>query len=107
MNEQRNKMSVQEKTVKDIMNNCLFIQNGEQAINNILSELGKYYYGDRSYVFETDGTETHFTYTWEWYGEGEISKGENRRNLPVDELEPLLDLFKEPGEIYIYFLFNC
>ena len=40
MKKQRNRMSGQEKSIKDFMYNCLVMSKEEQIIDHILAELG-------------------------------------------------------------------
>lgn len=85
---------MQEKAIKDMMNNCLLIQNKGQAVKQILGDLGQYYDADRAYIFEKDKGNACFNNTWEWCSEGTVSGMGCRQSISLNELKPLLDLFE-------------
>ena len=66
MKEQGRPMSRQEIAVKDFLRGCLAIQSEEQVITHILTELGKYYDADRSYIFEADEETAHTVVSCHW-----------------------------------------
>ncbi|MDD6190061.1 MAG: histidine kinase dimerization/phospho-acceptor domain-containing protein [Firmicutes bacterium] len=101
MNEQRCRMSMQEKAIKDMMNNCLLIQNKGQAVKQILGDLGQYYDADRAYIFEKDKGNACFNNTWEWCSEGTVSGMGCRQSISLNELKPLLDLFEKQGGLFL------
>lgn len=101
MKEQGRPMSRQEIAVKDFLRGCLAIQSEEQVITHILTELGKYYDADRSYIFEADEETAHIGSTWEWCRQGTASRMGSRQNIPPDVLKPWLGWLEEKGEFFL------
>ena len=91
----------QELAVKQFLRAYLDKEKDEQTMNRVLQDIGAYYDADRSYIFEASRGQKVFHNTFEWCREGVAGKIDNLQNIPIDELECLLEAFEEQGEFYI------
>ena len=67
----------------------------QHSIDEILTELGKFYKADRSYIFEDD-SEKHITCnTYEWCNTGVTPQIDNLRELSTDGIKELENLIED------------
>ena len=66
-----------------------------QAINEMLSEIGKFAGVSRVYVFEKNDDETAVNCTFEWCNSGISSIKSHYQNTPVEVVKPWLDVFDD------------
>lgn len=73
----------------------------KDAINNLFEIIGKYYKAGRTYLFEIDYEAQTTSNTYEWVEEGTTAEIDNLQNVPVEAIQPFLDMFEEKGMFYI------
>lgn len=73
----------------------------KDAINRLFEIIGNYYKANRTYLFEIDYEERTNSNTYEWVAEGVTAELENLQNVPIEAIQPFLDMFEEKGMFYI------
>lgn len=73
----------------------------KDAINSLFEIIGHYYQASRTYLFEIDYKEQTTSNTYEWVDEGVTAELENLQNVPMEAIQPFLDMFNEKGMFYI------
>lgn len=71
------------------------------AINRLFEIIGNYYQANRTYLFEIDDKQQTTSNTYEWVEEGVTAELENLQNVPVEAIQPFVDMFHEKGMFYI------
>ncbi len=64
----------------------------EKSINEILGDIGKFFEGDRAYIFDYDLENKELTNTFEWCGDGITSEIENMQKIPFSVVNTLIDI---------------
>lgn len=94
-----------ENKIKDVLQLCVdSLQKKEEskvAIEDLLRLVGEYFGGDRSYIFEFDGTKEWMNNTYEWCREGVVSAAEMLQHIPISEFHHWIDRFERDGEVVI------
>ncbi len=90
-----------EKTLTDrlddehfLMNCVELLHSGKEpntSINSLLEAVANYYEAERSYIFETSPCGKYISNTYEFCKEGHVAFKEKLQNLPIEELDVLLD----------------
>ena len=75
-------------------------------ITHILSDLGEYYDSDHAYVYELNPMHTEASCTFEWCRSGMTEENVYQRNILANNLEELLGMLEENGEVSLEFQEN-
>ncbi len=73
----------------------------KDAINRLFEIIGNYYKAGRTYLFEIDYEKQTTSNTYEWVAEGSTAELDNLQNVPIESIQPFLDMFEEKGMFYI------
>ena len=73
----------------------------KDAINRLFAIIGNYYKAGRTYLFEIDYKAQTTSNTYEWVEEGTTAELEHLQNVPMEAVQPFLDMFEEKGMFYI------
>ncbi len=73
----------------------------KEALNLLFEIIGNYYSANRTYLFEIDYEEQKTCNTYEWVAKGVTAELENLQNVPIEAIQPFLDMFDEKGMFYI------
>lgn len=71
------------------------------AINRLFEIIGNYYKAGRTYLFEIDYESQTTSNTYEWVEEGTTAEIDNLQNVPIEAIQPFVDMFNEKGMFYI------
>lgn len=71
------------------------------AINSLLEIIGKYYQGERAYIFECNYEQKILSNTYEWCMEGIEPQMQNLLSLPLSAADRWLEEFRKKGEFHI------
>ena len=94
-------MSRQEKSIKDLMYNCLVMSKEEQIIDHILAELGEYYDADSACIYEVNEGYTHISNRNEWCSKGVSLRIGSQQNMPLDGLKQWIEWLGRQGEVFL------
>ena len=72
---------------------------GRDKITHILSDLGEYYDSDYAYIYELNPMHTEARCTYEWCRPGITEENVFQRNILANNLEELLGMLEENGEV--------
>lgn len=73
----------------------------KDALNRLFEIVGDYYKASRTYLFEIDYTAKTTSNTYEWVAEGVTAEIDNLQNVPIESIQPFLNMFEEKGMFYI------
>ena len=73
----------------------------KDAINRLFEIIGNYYKAGRTYLFEIDYEKQTTSNTYEWVAEGSTAELDNLQNVPIESIQPFLNMFEEKGMFYI------
>lgn len=73
----------------------------KDALNRLFEIVGNYYKAGRTYLFEIDYRAKTTTNTYEWVAQGTTAEIDNLQNVPIESIQPFLDMFEEKGMFYI------
>lgn len=76
-------------------------QETEQSIQNLLSIIGRYYHGDRSYIFELDQSRNEIRNTYEYVSETSTSQKEKSQHISMEAIRPWFDVVCAQGLVYV------
>lgn len=98
--------SIAEKLeIKELLVGCIkhliTESNFSDAVNLVLSNIGKFHKADRAYVFEVSEDRKKVTNTYEWCNEGVDEQKQSLRNLDIEELKNWFLLFQQKGFIIL------
>lgn len=70
--------------LRDFSTNLINIDTGDinQAINQVLGEIGEFFDGDRAYIFDYDLDKEEMSNTFEWCSDGTSPEIKNLQNIP-------------------------
>ncbi|HBG4479227.1 TPA: bifunctional diguanylate cyclase/phosphodiesterase [Clostridioides difficile] len=98
--------SIAEKLeIKELLVGCIkhliTESNFSDAVNLVLTNIGKFHKADRAYVFEVSEDRTKVTNTYEWCNEGVDEQKQALTNLDINELKNWFLLFEQKGFVII------
>ncbi|MBY2478652.1 bifunctional diguanylate cyclase/phosphodiesterase [Clostridioides difficile] len=98
--------SIAEKLeIKELLVGCIkhliTESNFSDAVNLVLSNIGKFHKADRAYVFEVSEDGKKITNTYEWCNEGVEQQRQSLKNLDINELKNWFLLFQQKGFVII------
>ena len=76
-------------------------EEGIPAVDDLISEVAKYYDADRAYIFEQDLTEQFCANTYEWCAEGVTPEIQNLQDVTYEMLEPWWREFRLKGCFFL------
>ena len=79
--------------LRDLSTNLINIDTVDidKSINEVLGDIGKFFEGDRTYIFDYDIEKKEMTNTYEWCGEGITSEIKNMQKVPFSVATLLVD----------------
>lgn len=73
----------------------------KDALNLLFEIIGNYYKATRTYLFEIDYEEKTTSNTYEWVDKEATAEIDNLQNVPIESIQPFLNMFEEKGMFYI------
>ncbi len=73
----------------------------DDAINNLLANIGTYYNAERAYIFEFDHANNEINNTYEWCKNSTKAAITELQNLPMEVVSRWVNVFEEKGELCI------
>ena len=101
MNKFTQKTSGQEQAIRHFLRDYLNKPITGQMPHSILSDIGRYYDADRSYIFELNEDCTKAGCTCHWCSDRTSAEIENLPDLSAKELACWFGEFEEKGEFFI------
>ncbi|NMS89138.1 bifunctional diguanylate cyclase/phosphodiesterase [Clostridioides difficile] len=98
--------SIAEKLeIKELLVACIKYliteSNFSDAVNLVLSNIGKFHKADRAYVFEVSEDGKKVTNTYEWCNEDVEQQKQSLKNLDINEVKNWFSLFQQKGFVII------
>lgn len=75
-----------EQTLIGCIRSLLAVESLEEAVNEILQDIGFYYQADRAYMIEIDSKARTASYVYEWCTEGVMKQQKFLQNIPLHEI---------------------
>ncbi len=75
--------------------------NTQSAMDGLLEIVGRYFNGDRAYLFEFDFAKQVTNNTYEWAGEGVEKEIDVLQNVPLEVISTWIVAFEKHGSFYI------
>lgn len=98
--------SIAEKLeIKELLVGCIkhliTESNFYDAVNLVLSNIGKFHKADRAYVFEVSKDREKIVNTYEWCSEGVEQQKQSMNNIKIDELKNFFLVLQQKGFVII------
>jgi PAS domain S-box-containing protein len=97
----KEKVNTQDSAIKEFMRQFISSEEGIPSVDDLISEVAKYYDADRAYIFEQDLTEQFCVNTYEWCAEGVTPEIQNLQEVPLEMMEPWWKEFRLKGSFFL------